>query len=229
MNGSSHRALLNGHHGDSDSEYSTTVVRSHPTQATNTIPPSLSSILTIRSPQPTEVESMPHDTIKTIDSYHTAASSVSTTAATEGSFDSSTIRGGLGASPSTLIHRFTLIKPGVRRQGAPAGPRIGSPTKTDRNGTPTRVDHRMNSPTKGGERVGSPSKGDRDEPSSPSGSGEGQIWPVGLFFSSAIAARCDICTKRLGWKPVLECDDCGLRQVLRLFRRKEERLMVLVV
>lgn len=46
------------------------------------------------------------------------------------------------------------------------------------------------------------------EPSSPSG----EMWtPFGFFFSSALAAKCDLCTKRLGWKPVLECDDCGLR------------------
>jgi LIM domain kinase 1 len=33
-----------------------------------------------------------------------------------------------------------------------------------------------------------------------------------LLFSSAIlVAKCDICAKRLGWKPVLECDDCGMR------------------
>lgn len=207
VNGSSHRALLDGHHGDSDSEYSTTVVRSHPTQATNTIPPSLSSILTIRSPQPTEAESMPLGTLKTIDSFHTAASSISLAAATEGSYDLSTIRGDIGTSPSTLIHRFTLIKPGVRRQG-PAGPRIGSPTKADQIGSPTKAD-RMGSPTKGGDRIGSPTKGDREEPGSPSG--DGQLWPFGFFFSSAIAARCDLCSKRLGWKPALECDDCGLR------------------
>ncbi|KAG8931078.1 hypothetical protein FRC02_003253 [Tulasnella sp. 418] len=27
----------------------------------------------------------------------------------------------------------------------------------------------------------------------------------------AFGAKCDLCGKRLGWKPVLECDDCGLR------------------
>ena len=26
--------------------------------------------------------------------------------------------------------------------------------------------------------------------------------------------KCDLCGKRLGWKPVLECDDCGLRFVV---------------
>ncbi|EEB99058.1 hypothetical protein MPER_01325, partial [Moniliophthora perniciosa FA553] len=35
--------------------------------------------------------------------------------------------------------------------------------------------------------------------------------PFDLFFSSGLLVqKCDICWKRLGWKPVLECDDCGL-------------------
>lgn len=38
--------------------------------------------------------------------------------------------------------------------------------------------------------------------------------PLELFFSSALLVqKCDICAKRIGWKPVLECDDCGLRWV----------------
>ena len=32
-----------------------------------------------------------------------------------------------------------------------------------------------------------------------------------IFTSGLLTAKCDICTKRIGWKPVLECDDCGLR------------------
>ena len=36
-----------------------------------------------------------------------------------------------------------------------------------------------------------------------------------FFFASGLlpggGAKCDICTKRLGRKAVLECDDCGLR------------------
>ena len=52
--------------------------------------------------------------------------------------------------------------------------------------------------------------------SSANGNGE-QMWsPFGFFFSNALSAKCDLCGKRLGRKPVLECDDCGLRQVLCL-------------
>ncbi|KIL58278.1 hypothetical protein M378DRAFT_170803 [Amanita muscaria Koide BX008] len=51
------------------------------------------------------------------------------------------------------------------------------------------------------------------------GPGDGRVsptaagWnPLELFFSSGLLmAKCDLCNKRLGWKPVLECDDCGLR------------------
>jgi len=32
-----------------------------------------------------------------------------------------------------------------------------------------------------------------------------------LFSSGILIEKCDLCNKRLGWKPVLECDDCGLR------------------
>ena len=35
--------------------------------------------------------------------------------------------------------------------------------------------------------------------------------PFDFFFPSGLVAKCDLCRKRLGWKPVLECDDCGLR------------------
>ncbi|CAA7262574.1 unnamed protein product [Cyclocybe aegerita] len=32
-----------------------------------------------------------------------------------------------------------------------------------------------------------------------------------LFSSGLLVGKCDLCNKRIGWKPVLECDDCGLR------------------
>jgi LIM domain kinase 1 len=100
-------------------------------------------------------------------SYHTAYSSdaPSTAAATEGC---STIRGLL------LVHRFTLIKPGARRQS-------------------NDMSHNRSYPTPDAVAA----------------------WnPLDLFFSSGLLiAKCDICFKRLGWKPVLECDDCGLRSV----------------
>ncbi|KAJ7058119.1 kinase-like domain-containing protein [Mycena amicta] len=175
------------------SDYSTTVIRAHPSQGTGSQLPSLSSILTVRaSPDPNETPapvlpaadhsrllSQPDPlsgsimSIASLDSYHTAhsVSAISTTYATEGG---STIRSLHGNYTAPLVHRFTLIKPGAK------------PRKSGSNGTV-----------------------------SPTGSGgnEPTGWnPLDLFFSSGLlVSKCDICLKRLGWKPVLECDDCGLR------------------
>ncbi|EPQ55780.1 kinase-like protein [Gloeophyllum trabeum ATCC 11539] len=166
------------------SEYSTTVIRSHP--HTPSEPPSLSSILTIRpSPDPNGSPSpIPggaqsafttpgESSLLSIESYRTARSSIasaSIAAATEGG---STIRS-LRPPASALVHRFTLIKPGAKRGSGSGGM------------SPTRAREAVN-----------------HEPT----------WsPLNVFFSSGLlVSKCDLCNKRLGWKPVLECDDCGLR------------------
>lgn len=172
-----------------NSDYSTSVVReTHSGGA-----PPLSSILTIR-PSPTGESSPPQTngggghvrreasdagTIDTIDSFATANSEIapSTAAATEGG---STIR----MSPSALMHRFTLIKPGATKRASLSG------------GV-------------------SPTTAAQQAQASAAAAADG--WsPFDFFFSSGmLAAKCDICTKRIGWKPVLECDDCGLRAHLK--------------
>jgi LIM domain kinase 1 len=152
------------------SQYSTTVIRSPHSTATSS--PSLASVLTVRpSPDPNEAPRavLPPTSVSDIsfESYHTAHSLVpSTAAATEGG---STIR------TMPLVHRFSLIKPGAKRQNDGL-----SPSRSQ-----TAVDAVA-------------------------------AWnPLDLFFSSGLlVAKCDICFKRLGWKPVLECDDCGLRSVI---------------
>lgn len=159
------------------SDYSTAVVRQHSPQSSIVVPSSLSSIMTIRpSPNPSEPPNNPAplpapakpESNFSVESYQTAHSSIafSAAAATEGG---STIRG----MPSTLVHRFTLIKPGAKRG------RAVSPPPQQRSSSPDAA------------------------------------WnPFDLIFSSGLlTAKCDICSKRLGWKPVLECDDCGLRFV----------------
>lgn len=147
------------------SDYSTTVIRQP--HANNL--PSLSSVLTIR-PAGSESNEVGGDAGRrnatsafSVESFETAHSSISTTAATEGG---STIR----SIPSTLVHRFTLLKPGVKRSSGSALPPQRPPP------------------------------------------GEAGWNPFELIFTSGLlTAKCDICTKRIGWKPVLECDDCGLR------------------
>ncbi|KAI0087607.1 kinase-like protein [Irpex rosettiformis] len=168
------------------SEYSTTVIRAHP--STDTMPSSLSSILTIRPTQnPNGSDDLtsrplatgpnaptPSDSIVSIESYHTASGSSEITApsiaaATEGG---STIR----QAPVPLVHRFSLLKP--------TGNRRASMNNEPRGGTA--------SPPKQGQ--------------------EGGWSPLDfIFHSTLLGAKCDVCGKRLGWKPVLECDDCGLR------------------
>ncbi|QRW13863.1 TKL/LISK/LISK-DD1 protein kinase [Ceratobasidium sp. AG-Ba] len=128
-----------------------------------------------------------------IDTFHTASSRVmpgampatdsvamgSIAGATEGSTLTAELNG-LGETHS-LIHRFTLIKPGSGRKSSIST----SPSALFPNG-------RESSPP-------------RDQ--TPGWS------PFEFFFSSGLGAKCDVCLKRLGWgwKPVLECDDCGMR------------------
>ncbi|EMD35072.1 hypothetical protein CERSUDRAFT_116566 [Gelatoporia subvermispora B] len=170
------------------SEYSTTVIRSHSAQYSDSAPPSLSSILTIRpAPNPNGSDDLtghppaigahgptPTDSMISIESYYTASSSgselaPSIAAATEGG---STIRGSSGSS-LPMVHRFTLLKPGAKRV---------------------------------------PANDSRSRSASPGPASDAHRSPLDFFFSSALlGAKCDVCTKRLGWKPVFECDDCGLR------------------
>ncbi|KAG8678884.1 hypothetical protein FRC08_017402 [Ceratobasidium sp. 394] len=85
------------------------------------------------------------------------------------------------AETHSMIHRFTLIKPGSARRGSMSV----SPSAVLSNGRGT---------------------------SPPLDQAPG--WsPFEFFFSSGLGAKCDLCGKRLGWgwKPVLECDDCGMR------------------
>ncbi|KAJ7482312.1 kinase-like domain-containing protein [Mycena galericulata] len=190
-----HQPLLDNN-GSTFSDYSTTVIRAHPSQGSGSQLPSLSSILTVRAetnpnetPSPvlpstprgrslSESENDPLNgsifSIASLDSYHTAhsVSAISSAFATEGG---STIRSLHGNYTAPLVHRFTLLKPGAK------------PKKSGSNGTVS--------------------------PTGSTGNGEITGWnPLDLFFSSGLlVAKCDICTKRLGWKPVLECDDCGLR------------------
>lgn len=185
------------------SDYSTTVIRGAP-------PPSRSSILTARPALASPNEELT-DSMITIDSYYTASdSAISLAVATEGSMlsDESPAMpppvshpsppqrpvppvpipssNGTAQRPRAAIHRFTIIKP-----GSISSPKSKSPTR---------------SPSRG--NASGRSSGDARIPAQ-----LGMGWsPFHLFFASGLlVARCDLCGQRLGWKPVLECDDCGLR------------------
>lgn len=165
-------------HGSSN--YSTSVVR----PSTESIAPSLSSILTIRpNPRvPDDHDASPPAAAGTLsttesaismDSYHTASSSILTMSVAGATEGGSTIR----SSNIPLLHRFTLIKPGVKRGVS-----------------------------------GSSQNGSR---SPPRYAVTESVWnPLEFIFNgTSLGAKCDVCIKRLGWRPMLECDDCGLRCV----------------
>jgi LIM domain kinase 1 len=202
-----------------ESYYSTTVVRSH---ITNT-PSSLNSVLTIKptvDPTATPAQALPsvdnassshlamNDastfSIDTMDSYHTATgSAVSSALATEGGSTMRTIRSNgsmvgavsINSHGGGGMHRFTSIKPGSK------------PRKVSAVGT---------SRAQSGFAGGVKGTGEQGVVSSTSASAIGGfVWnPLDLFFSSGLLmAKCDVCFKRLGWRPVMACDDCGMRYV----------------
>ncbi|KAF9040142.1 kinase-like domain-containing protein [Panaeolus papilionaceus] len=223
----SNEPLLDRNTDTTSSTYSTTVVRP---QDLKTTPPSLSSILTIRPAvdpnhieqpilPPTSSTSSPSSSgelqpnlntstlnggkassyvdplgtssimsIATIDSYHTATSSGSSmgspsyiSSAYATEGGGSTIRSLHGNYVAPMVHRFTLLKPGKQQQKRTSG--STSPVRPNFSGG-------------GGQET------------------SGIQWPnpLEMFFSSGLlTAKCDLCAKRIGWKPVLECDDCGLR------------------
>ena len=222
------------------SDYSTTVVRAAPTGALRSSiltvrPPSSDN----DSDGITETTTIVHadigngatNSMLSIESFHTAAGSfLSVAGATEGGstlrrpdadeIGGSTLRAvvnavdvaGTGESsvgpndrlplPSPLpglLHRFTLIKPGAKRTGLGSAP---SSSGTTAPSTGSSATANPESPSK------SVSNSNGAMPPIPT-----VLWsPFDFFFSTGLlVARCDLCSKRLGWKPVLECDDCGLR------------------
>jgi LIM domain kinase 1 len=138
---------------------------------------SASTVITAFPAPPTNVPATT-DSMMSIDSFHTASSTISVAAATEGGsiLSTSTVEGRPSSvTPIMMPHRFTLIKPGAKR---------GSIGNSQNDG-------------------------------SSSGTGWG---PFDFFFFSSglgLGSKCDLCSKRLGWKPVLECDDCDFRAHIR--------------
>ncbi|KAI6142941.1 kinase-like domain-containing protein [Pisolithus tinctorius] len=54
--------------------------------------------------------------------------------------------------------------------------------------------------------------GAKRAPNATSSPGGGGWNPLEILFGNGLLGyKCDICMKRIGWKPILECDDCGLR------------------
>lgn len=176
-------------------EYSTTVIRSHKKDPSA---PSIASVLTVRpaeadpaapAPAHAQAPSVPVpksvDSLLTIDSFHTARGLPSVMAPSIAAATEGSHASTISATPSAMHHRFTLIKPGSKRLTSASPSR---PTSTSGGSTP---------------------------PTSVTPPPAAAWSPFDFFFFSgglgAFSAKCDLCGKRLGWKPLLECDDCGLR------------------
>ena len=206
--------------------YSTAVVRSQ----ISSFPSSPSSVLTIKpSPDPTltpvlsladtsssvdpDCSAMNGTSTSSIvhsDTYlTTSCSMVSSALATDGGSIMRTIgtNGSIDIDATSSnsrgggIHRFTSIKPGAKPKKFRARVVVGSRTAQS-----------------GFEPSSASLKGqvERGIIASSSSSAIGAlVWnPLDLFFSSGLLmAKCDVCFKRLGWRPVMACDDCGMKYV----------------
>ncbi|KAG2035456.1 kinase-like domain-containing protein [Suillus americanus] len=136
-------------------------------------------------------------------------------------------------SPSSVL----TIRPALDPNGT-AEPTTPGASLTDNSNTPTNSDSIMSAQsyqtaqssiqcsttaTKGHSSIGSPPMLHRftllrpgtkrtSGSVSPTRHTDGGWNPLELIFSSGLLVqKCDICSKRIGWKPILECDDCGLR------------------
>lgn len=147
----------------------------------------MSSILTVRAspilPPPPPNRPLPAEP-DSVDSNHEFVASHHSAISAASYFTASeeaSIAAATEGGSSLQVHRFTLIK-------------LGLTTK------------RLTSSTAGA--------GGRNPPTATS-STTGWSALDYFFFASGLlpggGAKCDICTKRLGRKAVLECDDCGLR------------------
>jgi LIM domain kinase 1 len=189
---------------DNDSEYSTTVVRAH--ASNNTQPPSLSSILTIRAyPDPNAAP----DNVLPASDHSPKASTIMAEHPENGSDllgHSSILSIDSLDSYHTAAGESSIISSAMATEG-------GSTIKSLHGNYTSPLVHRFSILKPGAK----PSKKPSSDSAAPTTAPVPEPligWnPFDLFFSSgSLATKCDICSKRFGpWKPILECDDCGLK------------------
>ena len=197
----------------SGSQYSTTVIRSHPSQTSSGLSPSPSSVLTIKASQ--DPHATPGNTLPTIPNISSLLSDGKNIPAGSDILGSSSILSIASidtyhTAADHATHRsHSVISSAYATEG-------GSSIRSVHPNAP--MVHRFTLLKPGG------AKQKRNSGSaSPSGTGvegQGQGWnrnPLEMLFASGLlVGKCDLCNKRIGWKPVLECDDCGLRCVVEL-------------
>ncbi|KAF5375352.1 hypothetical protein D9615_008026 [Tricholomella constricta] len=190
------------------SEYSTTVIRSHPHQGTSTQIPSLSSILTIR---PSSDSSTTADTVAPVSPLSAPPRSSPPTRplpeSPEKAIDplgESSIFSIASLDSYHTVPSSSFISSALATEG-------GSTIRSLHGNYSAPLVHRFTLLKPGAK----PKRNSGSGSVSPSGSGSDVAagWnPLELLFSSGLlVSKCDVCSKRLGWKAVLDCDDCGLR------------------
>lgn len=185
-------------HDSNLSSYSTTVLRGHSQHHTTTQPPSLSSILTIKPEHPTDGPD-PSSPKQGGDSGNGSA----ITFAGDRPLENSQSVYSIASMDSYRTASSESVISGALATG-------GSSTIRSLTGNyTTPLVHRFTLLKPGAKPKKSAVTGALTAGAS---SDSGSWRPLDMIFSSGLlVAKCDICTKRLGWKPVLECDDCGLR------------------
>ncbi|KAJ7820511.1 TKL/LISK/LISK-DD1 protein kinase [Mycena olivaceomarginata] len=187
------------------SDYSTTVIHAHPSAGI----PSLSSILTVRGRATSPAADSPDSKGK----EEPAVTEV-TLAALHGRSPSESGNGLLGGSFFSIASvDWHHSAPSVSASSTTYATEGGSTIRSLQGNHTAPLVHRFSLHKPGTKPKNNGSHG-TVSPSGSSGNGEVTAgWnPLDLFFSNGLfVAKCDICMKRLGWKPVLECDDCGLR------------------
>ncbi len=199
-----HRPLLDG--ADSEmsemSDYSTTVIKSHGSQ-----PPSLSSILTIRAaPNPDET---PHQGMPPASD---SLNSPSPSSLLEARHEDDLLGTSSIMSIDSLDSYHTAAGSAISSAYATEG---GSTIRSLHGNYVAPMVHRFTLLKPGAKPKKNSISG--TGALTPTGSAETTWNPLDLIFSSGLlVAKCDVCAKRLGWKPVLECDDCGMKWVFLL-------------
>ncbi|KAI0688497.1 kinase-like protein [Cytidiella melzeri] len=163
------------------SEYSTTVIRAHPQVTTQ------SSIITIRpAPNPNGSDDL---------TSHPLATGANAPTPSESLISIESFHTASGSSSMTVPSIAAATEGGstIRQRALPLVHRFSliKPTGVRRTGTNEQRSGTASPPRFTPESAWSPLDF--------------------LFHSTLLGAKCDVCAKRLGWKPVLECDDCGLR------------------
>lgn len=198
----SREPLLRRSGDQSGSEYSTSVIK--PQHSTSSLPPSLSSILTIRpSPDPNSSVNhvLPGTPISASPSPQGPSVINGTAPVPVDPLGTSSI---MSIATLDTYHTATsssIISSAYATEG-------GSTLESLRGNYVAPLVHRFTLL-----KPGAKQKRNSGSMSPSTSVPETGSWnPLEILFSSALLVeKCDLCHKRLGWKSVLQCDDCGLR------------------